>query len=198
MDSLLSDELKKLDTFFVCTNTLNGVLENDLDRQIFSHVRSRMVELGYFINDDQDIGQYYAVGLVIKDKDTKILFESESKTYLPKELTLQPNDMVIFVSSVKWKVLSGYAEPYFYKIIEKPVFGKGSKKYRVEIEFFDKYFIDVYSDSENQAIDTAYAIGIDSWTHEWPEGKDKELDRYQNIRVSVWGKSMIKAREYNE
>jgi hypothetical protein len=196
MNKDLENKLKDCDTFFYCPGTLSEVSEEELNQNIFSNVRSKIVELGFYAEDLPQQDPYRAVGMVIEEDNTYVhFFKDNLKTHLLRRTKSNKGDMFVFVDSLSWWVESGSVKNYYYKIIDKPIFGEGNKKYRAEIVFSDKYFIDVFADNEDHAIENAYKVEMNSWTHDWP--KDEELTNFQSVRQSLWGKKMISVREHN-
>ncbi len=104
---------------------------------------------------------------------------------------LKNKDITIFPSNFKYKIIEGDYKQYTFKLDEPIKYGTGKQKYKVSLLLQDNYFIDVYADNEDQAINTAYNTGMQHWTHEWPERTSST--RVQKSRFSMWNKSMLKA-----
>jgi len=196
MKANLEDKLKISDIFFFCPGTLKNIPDNDFNLNVYSNVQSKITELGYQISDEPSQDKYHAVGLVIEEDNTKVQFFGKLFSFSPRGAVANVGDMFVFIDSLGWSIEKGKATPYFFKISEKTILGSGSKTYRAQIIFSDKYYIDVHANTEEEAIETAYSIPMNSWTHEWPH--DDELNNFQGIRQSVWGKKMIGASELNE
>jgi hypothetical protein len=67
--------------------------------------------------------------------------------------------------------------------------GKGSTKYTVFSTIHDEYSIDVYADSEKEALEKASTINLSQWEHLdlYPELEDRAITRF-----SKWGNFRVK------
>jgi hypothetical protein len=194
----LQEDLSKVLEVRSRNSFLDDFKEEDHKRQILDATRSKFLEFGNFFVLDEDPGldEFYAICLVSKGKKTRVEIDARSHESFPTIYDLPNNSILIGVSNLPFNVTIGEYELSKFKVVEKPSFGKGAKLYRTEITFSDTYYINVFADSEQHAIDQAYRIDMPNWTHEWPV--DPELDRHQVTRSSKWGKKMISAKEYDE
>lgn len=108
-----------------------------------------------------------------------------------KTVFLKNKDVIVFPSNFKYEILGGDYKQYTFKMDDPIKYGIGKQKYKVSLLLQDNYFIDVYADNENQAINTAYETGMQHWTHEWPERLGNT--RVQQSRFSMWNKEMLSA-----
>lgn len=67
---------------------------------------------------------------------------------------------------------------------DKKVFGSGKDEYVVTAHIRDQYTINVFANSESEAIDIANNIPVDEWEH--PD-IDPELHQRQLVRYAKWG-----------
>lgn len=199
----LEEELSNIDLVRPGFGLLSTTPSNETYKQMLDSTRSKFSEIGdfYVIDDDPGEDKFYAICIVTYGNNTKIKINKPD--YLKTDNLLIDNvfnmpDSSIFITinSRNPEILEGNFILKKFKITRKPKIGSGSKSYRAEITFSDKYYIDVFADSEQDAIQTAYETDISNWVHDWPN--DPELDRNQTTRNSVWGKKMISVRTVNE
>ena len=188
--------MNNFDATFV---TLLKVFNDDsLDfRTALSCAKSKCIEKGFSVIEDytENIDNYVIVLVVKQDKTRICYWYRDIFSFTLNGAVANIGDGFLFSGSTKYSIPQGKVDKYVFKVIDKPVHGNGQTIFRAEIIFSDKYYLDVYANSQDEAIDTAYEVGMEEWIHEWPE--DKELDRWQNTRKSVWGKKMIRVVERN-
>ena len=194
----LQEELSRVDEFRCGSSFLNDYKIEEHKKQIFDSTRSKFLEFGdfYVIDKDPEQDEFYAICIVPTSSIAKIKVNAKRDENYRTTITLPKNSIFITVNNFPYSVVFGEYEIFKFKVIEKPQFGNGKFIYRAEITFSDTYYIDVFANNEQEAIDYAYHIEMPNWIHEWPE--DPELDREQITRCSKWGKKMIRIKPDNE
>jgi hypothetical protein len=119
-------------------------------------------------------------------KDHQIqINKDESSTF-----NVEASDVLMFPKHIPFEVLDGEVTIKTFKTGNFPVLGDGDTKFKVEVTFADNYSIDVYANSEQEAIDFAYDTPMSYWVHHWEE--DQELERFTTTRRTRWGKKMLR------
>jgi hypothetical protein len=98
-----------------------------------------------------------------------------SDQYSTNELTKQYK---IYELTKQYKI-------YYYPKIKKQ---EGRNKYTIKATLQDNYNIDIYADSEEEALQKAYNIPLPEWNHEEIDDKPEKI---KIIRWSRWGNFKI-------
>jgi len=130
---------------------------------------------------------------ICQDGAIKVLNPDKSELFM---YTLNPNDLLLFPDFIEYiEYPKGAFLKYIFPVTDKLNFGFGNKQFEVSITFSDTYKIIVNAENEEDAINQADLLGIGKFEHIWPENKNNEYDRTNQIRSSMWNKKMYKAKE---
>lgn len=167
--------------------------EQMLTHQLFSNVNSKYANqfnIGIFEEPGDEFGisalTSHSSNSVVRFLSDQIqINEDESATF-----NVEASDVLMFPKHIPFEVLDGEVTIKTFKTGNFPVLGDGDTKFKVEVTFADNYSIDVYANSEQEAIDFAYDTPMSYWVHHWEE--DQELERFTTTRRTRWGKKMLK------
>lgn len=127
------------------------------------------------LNKESDLG----ITCLIATKNNSLILVNGEEIYCNR------GSFVLFFNDKDVEIINGsFDKKTFAFLNQTPVFGHGKTMYRVKSTVKDEYEVDVFADSEEEAIDYASKIDIEQWNH---------LDIYPDIqevkflRFSKWG-----------
>jgi hypothetical protein len=181
--------------------TLDNVMHYDFKRSHDSVIKDDMYYVAkskYGLEHGIDVlnesSEDYGIVLILcpgKEVEIEFLDEISNGEKNNKNIKIHSGGFILFPSHLRYVLVSGEPMKHMYKISDFKENGEGLNKYRVSIDLIDTYRIDVRANSESDAIDYAFGIGMHNWIHEW--NQDPDLDQYLNLRVTKFGKKNIKA-----
>jgi hypothetical protein len=188
------------------TGTLSNFPRNlrseELEMEMWAHINSKYSNAFKLkVMQEQTLSDGMACMANIGEKASITFFDMHKKYYEVPSLKdiynneqtfdIGPNDVIMFPTHIKHKIEGDGAKVLIFQVTNKENFGNGENKYRVEVVFSDKYYIDINANSEEEAKNIAYDINTSYWIHEWP--KDKDLEKTQVTRISKWGKKNLRS-----
>lgn len=189
-DKIKSD--KESDFIFYCDQTFLWDQEDpSYDLEIYNHCLSKY---SYLLNADfekNNDDSNTIVCITTKDNlDVKVIYNNFQKIYKIKK-----NDVLMFPSFFIVECdFNKIKKTNFAAYERSESFGSGSNAYEVSLILKDYYRIKINADSQQEAIDKAYALGLRYFEHVW----DKDTDATfipQATRGSLWHKNMLKAKK---
>lgn len=185
----------------VCQNTLSLLdpgrfdFAEYIDKQLYLHAFSKFrytIDADIIHEQDNSNGImtitpiYHQCIIRLKNDKEKNKFQ---------EYTIFPHDVLVFPSHLFIDATPDNADiiKKIFKIGPVVKNGDGNNKFRLSLQLIDTYEIDVYADSESDAIDIGFNLGLGKWEHMWELGDENSIP--QTSRVSLWNKKMIKVKK---
>lgn len=106
-----------------------------------------------------------------------------------KVYELNRGDFIVFPSEIKYRVLNKDSvdgnfelyKIYYYPKIENK---NGKNKYKIRSTLSDTYNIEIFADTEEDALQKAYNTPLPEWNH---EGINDKPNKIKVVRWSEWG-----------
>lgn len=162
---------------------------------IFSHALSKY---SYLINCDVIKKQVDSNGIVcLTAKQGTWVELSYDKTNYKNTFELKRFDVLLFPDFIKSSYNIEFIHKTIYPIKDKTILGNGNNMYEVSLTLSDTYILKIYANSEEDAINKSYDIGLSHFDHIVDRSALKDNAKYitQISRGSIWHKGMLKARE---
>jgi|688.fasta_scaffold320588_2 hypothetical protein len=174
------------------------LLENSYsDEELLDHVWA--ISNGKFLHYDINVTKEFSNDLGITSivpivNNCKVILIKNNKQQL---FFLDIKDVLSFPSSYKFEVDLKKIKLYNLSIIPKIEHGVGNKKFKVFVDFRDRYSVEILSNSKEEAIEQSKTINLSYWSHDFdPLKRIKSGDNVIRIvRFSHWDHDMIEAEE---
>jgi hypothetical protein len=185
----------------VCKDTLSLLditrfdFNEYLEKQLYAHALSKF---RYEINADIINEQSDSVGVMVitsLGNQCTVRLKSDDNKDGFLDYVIFKNDALVFPSHLFIKQLSNDDDILIkiFKIGPIKQHGSGNNKFRLSLQLIDNYEIDIYANSEQEAIDFGYNIGLVHWEHIWGNPEPDSIP--QTSRMSLWNKKMIKVKK---
>ena len=174
------------------------LLENSYsDEELLDHVWaiSNGKFLHYDINVTKEFSNDFGITSIVPVADNcKVILIKNNQQQL---FFLNIKDVLSFPSSYKFEVDLKKIKLYNLSIIPKIEHGVGNKKFKVFIDFRDRYSVEILSNSKEEAIEQSKTINLSYWSHDFdPLKRIKSGDNViRVVRFSHWDHDMIEAEE---
>lgn len=197
-----SDLLRKLDDGIIYREAY-AVTKSKLATNDFGEGRS-LIDV---IEDSPEGTDLYCTVLIAKT-DINVCFDGVlGNKYYNKEkiYPMHFGDLLSYVGiePKEINVLKNTREPYKefkFKVIPKQPKGMGKNKYKVSIVFSDRYEIELFANSEDEAKEEAFILGFGEWDHIYDYVNPEKINEYQSqrIRHTIWHQDQAKVEQITD
>lgn len=182
---------------FYCQETLP--FDEAYNEVYYRHVRSHAVsKYSHFLNCDFSIGPTENNGIVcLTTKNESLVKLHSDKLKYSKDFILKRFDVLMFPDYFNVEYTNSSIKKTIYSIKNKEIPGNGSDLYEVSLVLSDLYKMQIYANSEQDAIDQSYKIGLTYFEHVFDRsmfGSGYEFVA-QTTRGSIWHKGMMEAKK---
>jgi len=154
---------------------------------IIGSLTAKYKDFSFSLESSDDLPNW--VNVLLPLKGFKIIFNCNPRIYHDAD----EGDFLTFPSEIGFMISNQYNtneltkqyKIYYYPKIKKQ---EGRNKYTIKATLQDNYNIDIYADSEEEALQKAYNIPLPEWNHEEIDDKPEKM---KIIRWSRWGNFKI-------
>lgn len=154
---------------------------------IIGSLTAKYKDFSFSLESSDDLPNW--VNVLLPLKGFRINFNSTPKVSHDAD----EGDFLTFPSEIGFMISDQYNtneltkqyKVYYYPKIKKQ---EGRNKYTIKATLQDNYNIDIYADSEEEALQKAYNIPLPEWNHEEIDDKPEKM---KIIRWSRWGNFKI-------
>lgn len=182
---------------FHCKATLP--FDDEYNDIYYGHVRGHIVsKYSYLLNCDFSIRPTKNNGIVcLTTKEDSIVKLSNHELNYNETFVLKRFDVLMFPDFFIAEYTSDSINKNIYSLQNKKIMGNGSELYEVSLVLSDLYKLQLYANSEQDAIDQSYKIGLTYFEHVFDRsmfGSGYEFIS-QTTRGSIWHKGMMQAKK---
>jgi len=189
---------------FLGKNTLS-MLDHDkfdfeeyLEKQLYAHALSKFrYEINAdILNEKSDSDGIMVITSIKNDCVVRLKSVYEAQGF--KDYVVSYGDALVFPSHIFIESISGKENVLsrIFKIGPQKQYGTGENKFRLSLQLVDNYEIEVYANTQAEAIDLGYSLGLVNWEHIWGNPDPDSIP--QTSRMSLWNKNMIKIKSLNK